>query len=318
MTFAYQQSPWADVRREMIEEKGLDETVADKIGEYVQLSGNVELVDKLLQNEHLNKVPSAVAGLEATKLLLNYCNLLGLQNEIVFDLSLARGLDYYTGVIYEAILKGKIDQHFSFNSTELLFFEEHHNSELSINLVNLQSKPFHFYIPAEPSTANNVNETSAEERVGSIAGGGRYDNLVGMFDPKGKSIPCVGVSIGIERIFSVIEAKYAAEKIKMRTKLVDVYVASVHKGLYEKRLKIIGDLWNAGIRAEHSYKLNPKLLVQLQHCEEHGIPYAVVFGDGELDRGVVKLREVFSRKEDEVPLSGLAEEIRKRLIEKEV
>lgn len=176
-----------------------------------------------------------------------------------------------------------------------------------------------FCISAEPPTANNhVNEASAEERVGSIAGGGRYDNLVGMFDPKGKSIPCVGVSIGIERIFSVLEAKYAAEKIKMRTKLVDVYVASVHKGLYEKRLKIIGDLWNSGIRAEHSYKLNPKLLVQLQHCEEHGIPYAVVFGDAELERGVVKLREVFSRKEDEVPLSGLAEEIRKRLIEKEV
>lgn len=90
----------------MIEEKGLDEIVADKIGEYVQLSGNIELVDKLLQNEHLNKVPAAVAGLQATKLLLNYCNILGLQNEIIFDLSLARGLDYYTGVIYEAVLKG--------------------------------------------------------------------------------------------------------------------------------------------------------------------------------------------------------------------
>ncbi|XP_031623696.1 histidine--tRNA ligase, cytoplasmic-like [Contarinia nasturtii] len=271
-------SPWAEVRREMIEEKGLDETVADKIGEYVQLSGNVELVDQLLQNEHLTKAPSAVAGLEATKLLLNYCNILGLKDEIVFDLSLARGLDYYTGVIYEAVLK------------------------------------------AEPPAVNNhSNEAgSAEERVGSIAGGGRYDNLVGMFDPRNKSIPCVGVSIGIERIFSVLEAKYAAEKIKMRTKNVDVYVASVHKGLYEKRLKITGDLWNAGIRAEHSYKLNPKLLVQLQHCEEYGIPYAVVFGDTELERGVVKLREVFSRKEEEVQLCSLAEEIRKRLIEKEV
>lgn len=176
-------------------------------------------------------------------------------------------------------------------------------------------------IAAEPLTNNHVNEpgTPTEEgtSVGSIAGGGRYDNLVGMFDPKGKSIPCVGVSIGVERIFSVLEAKYAAEKVKMRTKMVDVYVASVHKGLYEKRLKIIGDLWNAGIRAEHSYKINPKLLVQLQHCEEHGIPYAVVFGDTELERGVVKLREVFSRKEEEVSLSALPDEIRKRLIEKE-
>lgn len=273
-------SPWAEVRREMIEEKGLDELVADKIGEYVQLSGNLELVEKLLQNEHLIKVPAAVAGLEATKLLLNYCNLLGLQSKIIFDLSLARGLDYYTGVIYEAVLQ------------------------------------------AEPQVNNQAIDagtpTEESSTVGSIAGGGRYDNLVGMFDPKGKSIPCVGVSIGVERIFSVIEAKYAAEKLKMRTKLVDVYVASVHKGLYEKRLKIIGDLWNVGIRAEHSYKLNPKLLVQLQYCEEHSIPFAVVFGDAELERGVVKLREVFSRTETEVQLSELAEEIKKRVSQKEV
>lgn len=100
------QSPWAEVRREMIEEKGLDELTADKIGEYAQLNGNVELVDQLMKNEHLTKSKSAVAGLEATKLLLNYCNILGLQDKILFDLSLARGLDYYTGVIYEAVLKG--------------------------------------------------------------------------------------------------------------------------------------------------------------------------------------------------------------------
>lgn len=91
----------------MIEEKGLDELVADKIGEYVQLNGNVELVDQLLQNDHLTKSSSAVEGLKATKLLLSYCNILGLQNQISFDLSLARGLDYYTGVIYEAVLKGE-------------------------------------------------------------------------------------------------------------------------------------------------------------------------------------------------------------------
>lgn len=175
---------------------------------------------------------------------------------------------------------------------------------------------FIFYI-AEPTINNHVNEANApsdeSSNVGSIAGGGRYDNLVGMFDPKNRSIPCVGVSIGVERIFAVLEAKNAAEKIKIRTKNVDVYVASVHKGLYEKRLQIIGDLWNGGLRAEHSYKLNPKLLVQLQYCEEYGIPYAVVFGDTELDRGVVKLRDVASREEAEVPLTDLANEIRKRI-----
>ena len=52
--------------------------------------------------------------------------------------------------------------------------------------------------------------------VGSVAGGGRYDGLVGMFDPRGRTVPCVGLSIGIERIFSIIEARAkvaGAEKV---------------------------------------------------------------------------------------------------------
>lgn len=89
----------------MIEEKGLDESTADKIGEYVQLSGGTELVSELLKNEHLNQAPSATKGLEAMQSLLKYCKILKLNKQIIFDLSLARGLDYYTGVIYEAVLK---------------------------------------------------------------------------------------------------------------------------------------------------------------------------------------------------------------------
>lgn len=88
----------------------------------------------------------------------------------MFDLSLARGLDYYTGIIYEAVLT-------------------------QANVV-----------PAANETSNGE---PAEEgvSVGSVAGGGRYDGLVGMFDPKGRKVPCVGVSIGIERIFSIMEQK---------------------------------------------------------------------------------------------------------------
>lgn len=102
------QSPWDEVRKEMIDEKGLDPENADKIGEYVRLNGGLELVDKLLADTVLIKVPAFLKGLEAMKLLLHYCSILNLKNAIVFDLSLARGLDYYTGVIYEAVLKGKI------------------------------------------------------------------------------------------------------------------------------------------------------------------------------------------------------------------
>ncbi|KAL5276657.1 HARS family protein [Megaselia abdita] len=264
-------SPWAEVRKEMIEEKGLDEKAADAIGEYVRQNGNSELVEKLLNDENLKKVPAAVKGLEGMKLLLNYCNLFGLSNKISFDLSLARGLDYYTGVIYECVLK------------------------------------------AEPKTSKGAQNGEESGTIGSVAGGGRYDNLVGMFDSKKKQVPCVGVSIGVERIFSVLEAKFVTEGVKTRTNDIEVYVASAHKGLHEKRLRILNDLWANGIKAEHSYKLNPKLLAQLQHCEENQIPLAIVFGDSELEKGIVKLREVSTRKEEDVAVDQLADEIKKRL-----
>ncbi|XP_058054883.1 histidine--tRNA ligase [Anopheles bellator] len=253
-------TPWDEVRREMIEEKGLDEATVDRIGEYVTLSGGIELVDQLEQDQHLQRSSSAMEGLKDMRLLLQYCEIFEVGHRISFDLSLARGLDYYTGIIYEAVLR--------------------------------------------------ASEPDDEIAVGSVAGGGRYDNLVGMFNPKRKQVPCVGVSIGVERIFSIIEAKTNG---KTRTNETEVYVASAHKGLHLKRLEILNKLWGAGLKAEHSYKQNPKLLAQLQHCEEYQIPYAVVLGDGELSRGVVKLREIASRKEEELPVESFIEELRNRL-----
>ena len=85
-----------------------------------------------------------------------------------FDFSLARGLDYYTGLIYEAVL------------------------------------------------------TDPTNKVGSIAGGGRYDGLVGMFS--GKQIPSVGVSIGIERVFAILEEKFKNDKTVRATE-TQIYVA---------------------------------------------------------------------------------------------
>lgn len=257
-------SPWQDVKKEMTEEKGLTEEVADKIGEYVRLNGKVELVDKLLEDEKLKKVKSAVEGLEAMKLILKYCDIYGTLDRVVFDLSLARGLDYYTGIIYEAVLLG------------------------------------------DPNVKDDIS-------VGSIAGGGRYDNLVGMFDSKHKQVPCVGVSIGIERIFSVLEAQLTVSKTKVRTTEVEVYVCSAQKNLFEERMKLCRELWDEGFNVEHSYKKNPKLLAQLQYCEEQSIPLALILGESEIEKGVVKVREVNSRNEVEISRSKLVDELRNRL-----
>ncbi|CAH0561220.1 unnamed protein product [Brassicogethes aeneus] len=259
-------SPWEEVKKEMIEEKQLPESVADQIGEYVRLNGKTELVEKLLQDPKLSQNKNAVAGLEAMKLVLQYCQIYGTLDRVSFDLSLARGLDYYTGIIYEAVLLGD-------------------------------------------------NDKGDEVSVGSVAGGGRYDNLVGMFDPKNKQVQCVGVSIGVERLFAVLEAKLATKNEKIRTTEIEIYVASAQKNLVEERMKICNELWESGVKVEHSYKKNPKLLAQLQHCEEFGIPLAIIIGESELKNGIVKLREVASRKEFDVPRNKLSEVVKEHLAE---
>jgi len=145
-----------------------------------------------------------------------------------------------------------------------------------------------------------------------VAGGGRYDGLVGMFDPKGRKVPCVGVSIGIERIFSIMEAK---AKGNVRTTETQIMVASAQKNLLEERLRLTAELWNAGIKAETMYKKNPKMLNQLQYAEQTGVPLVAILGEQELRDGVVKLRTVDSREEVDIPRSDLIAEIKRRTSE---
>lgn len=103
---------------------------------------------------------------------------------ISFDLSLARGLDYYTGVIYEAVMTG--------------------THWCCVAACLLAGSPFNQAL-APPLFAGR---SEGDPHVGSVAAGGRYDRLVGMFS--GSDVPCVGVSIGIERIFAIMEARTTA------------------------------------------------------------------------------------------------------------
>ncbi|XP_070769039.1 histidine--tRNA ligase isoform X7 [Enoplosus armatus] len=270
--------PWEDVKKEMVNEKGLSEEAADQIGEYVSMQGGMDLAERLLQDEKMSQSKQACAGLSDIKLLFSYLQLFQVTDKVVFDLSLARGLDYYTGIIYEGVL-----------------------TQAGVASVSTEAQNG---APAEESVS-----------VGSVAGGGRYDGLVGMFDPKGRKVPCVGVSIGIERIFSILEQKAEASAEKVRTTEVQVMVASAQKNLLEERLKLVTELWNAGIKAEVMYKKNPKLLSQLQHCEESGIPLVAILGEQELKDGVVKLRVVANREEVDISRADLIEEIRRRTSE---
>lgn len=99
-------SPWDEVRREMIEDKGLEGEIADKIGTYVVRKGSKDLLEQLMSDEALMANESAKQGLEDIKLLFDYLSTFGVLQRISFDMSLARGLDYYTGVIYEVVTEG--------------------------------------------------------------------------------------------------------------------------------------------------------------------------------------------------------------------
>jgi histidyl-tRNA synthetase len=214
-------SPWEEVRKEMTEEKGLDAAVADKIGEYVQQKGGKDLLEKLLKNETLAGNASAKAGLEEMSLLFDYLEAFEMTDAVSFDLSLARGLDYYTGVIYEVVTEG--------------------------------SAPPKSKKPTPKKKSDNPDEdVSSSVGVGSVAAGGRYDELVGMFSGKSQ-IPCVGISFGVDRIFSITKARMEAENAKeVRLNEVDVYVMAFggkgFTGLMKERMEICRILWDAGIK----------------------------------------------------------------------
>jgi histidyl-tRNA synthetase len=202
--------PWAEVRKEMTEEKGLAEDVADKIGEYVVLKGQKGLLGALQADEKLMANASMKAGLAEMDLLFDYLASFEALDNVSFDLSLARGLDYYTGVIFEIVTEG------------------------SAPLATTSAAP-----AAPPKPSKRPSKAGAEfdeDRssdpslgVGSVAAGGRYDQLVGMFSGK-TQIPCVGISFGVDRIFSITKARMAADKNaeQVRNNETEVYVVGIH------------------------------------------------------------------------------------------
>ncbi|CAG8528368.1 9714_t:CDS:10, partial [Scutellospora calospora] len=262
--------PWEDVKKEMTEEKGLDPKIADCIGEYVKLKGNKELLDKLFLDQLLVSNKNAKVGLDDMVLLFKYLEIFGVLDKISFDLSLARGLDYYTGIIYEAV-------------TEQSGPPKSEDGRQIIRKIKKDS--------------DELDETTVG--VGSIAAGGRYDNLV-----------------GVERVFSILLQKVALEQVKANE--VEVYVMAVADGLLEDRMKICAELWDAGIKAEFMYKNKPKLQPQFSVCDRDQIPFAVIIGRDELSRGEVRIKDMRSKEQGEgggssIKRSDMIVELNKRL-----
>jgi histidyl-tRNA synthetase len=94
--------------------------------------------------------------------------------------------------------------------------------------------------------ANPDEDISESVGVGSICGGGRYDDLVGRFGGESRHIPCVGMSVGIERVFALLKAKQS--DAETRGSETQVYVMGLGNVSVEDRLAIVKELWDGGIK----------------------------------------------------------------------
>jgi histidyl-tRNA synthetase len=233
-------APWDEVRKELLE-KGLSNEVADRVGGYVQRSGSMrEMLENIESDAELGANTTLMEGVADMKLLASYLEAMDVVHQVSFDLSLARGLDYYTGLIYEVVVV--------------------------------------------------ADSASPPTQVGSIAAGGRYDDLVGMYGRR--PLPCVGISFGVDRIFTLLDARRNKKSTSDLAGQAQVYIMAFggkeFDGLLLERMRVARQLWAAGIRAEFSAKVKPKPLQQFNASE--GVPVAVILGQEELEAGQVRVK----------------------------
>lgn len=167
-------------------------------------------------------------------------------------MSLARGLDYYTGIIYEAIHDASAPPSTSANPP----VPPTSTITTSAPAATSSSKPKKEKVKSAAPGSSTTNEDGIDESavgVGSIAAGGRYDNLVNMFAEaagasKREQVPCVGVSVGVERVYSIMEMRRRGREEKVRGKETEVFVLSLGGGLLKERMAFAKKLRDAGIK----------------------------------------------------------------------
>lgn len=189
-------------------------------------------------------------GLNDLRELVEYLADAGIpQENYDFDFTMVRGLGYYTGPIFETIIK--------------------------------------------------------EPNLGSITGGGRYDDLIGLF--RKQSLPTTGTSLGIERIIDLMDELNLYPAAISGT-LVQVLVTVFDESTRRASMKVANVLRNGGINTELVME-DKKLGKQFGHADKKGIPIVAVAGPDEIEKGVVTLRRLRDGKEFTVPTGEAAEKV---------
>ena len=221
-----------DKVNEELRNDGISEEAIGKLQPIISLSGSneekLEVISQVLAGSE-----TGLKGVEETRFILDTLKTVGLHNEIELDLTLARGLNYYTGAIFEV--------------------------------------------------------KAIDTPMGSITGGGRYDNLTGIFGLPGLS--GVGISFGADRIYDVLNALdlYPKEAVN------STQVLFINFGEKETAycLPIVGKLRQAGIRAE-IFPDKAKMKKQMSYANAKNIPFVVLAGENEMAAGQVTLKNMES------------------------
>ena len=232
-----------------LREKGIDERAIEALQPILSLEGaNGAKLARL--REILADSPVGLAGVTETETILSYVETLGTELEIELDLSLARGLNYYTGAIFE------------------------------VKALDVQ--------------------------IGSITGGGRYDNLTGVFGMDGMS--GVGISFGADRIFDVLNQLelYPVDSLKT-TQLLFVNFGEKEENYL---LPLISKVRAAGIRAE-IFPDAAKMKKQMSYANTKNIPFVAIVGENEMNEGKAMLKNMETGEQNLVSAEELIAVVKK-------
>ena len=228
-----------------LSERGIDEQAVAKLQPILELSGTT--AEKLATlKDILANSPTGLLGVEEMQKVFGYIATAGFKLNVELDLSLARGLNYYTGAIFEV-------------------------------------------------KANDF-------AIGSICGGGRYDNLTGIFGMP--DVSGVGISFGADRIYDVMVGLdlFPAE-IGCSTKVLFVNLGEAEA---MASLVAVNKLRDAGVSAE-LYPDSAKMKKQMESANRRGIPYVAIIGSNELEQGVVTLKNMVTGEQQTVSTDSLVE-----------
>jgi len=216
--------------------------------------GEEKVVEEIEKKQQVSKkeakaIFNQIKNKEPTKNILNLFSLLekyGLKekDDFIFQPTLARGLDYYTGIIFEAI-----DENY---------------------------------------------------KNGSLGGGGRYDNLIGIFSKN--SIPACGFAFGFDRLLEVINKFNLFSKKTTTTK---VLVTIFSKKLIDKSIKVANFLRENNINTELFLNPEKKIDKQLKYADKKGIPFVLILGEEEVKKNMVKLKNLKTGEQKEMILEDI-------------